>query len=109
MSPTKTGIGLVFAGLLTLGLPLTAQEVALDPSTAAGKELFDISAGDVGCASCHGEQAKGDIGPDIRGRDPVAILDALKGVEEMSFIELSEEQIAAVADYLRYLHDLVAH
>lgn len=86
-----------------------AEEVMLDPSAAAGKVIFEETAGGVGCGACHGSDATGDIGPDIRGRDSVTILGALKTVDDMGFIELSQEEIAQVSDYLRHLHDTEAH
>lgn len=86
-----------------------AEETMLDPAAAAGKVIFEETAGGVGCKSCHGEDAKGDVGPDIRGRDTTAILEQLRVNEQMAFIELSDEEVASVAEYLRYLHDLEAH
>lgn len=95
--------------LLLAAAPLAAQEVELDPVAAAGKVIFEKTAGGVGCAACHGMTAEGDIGPNIVGRDSVAILDTLRVNAEMQFIQLTEEEIDQVAAYLRYLHDLEAH
>lgn len=81
----------------------------LDPIAAKGKVIFEETAGGVGCASCHGETAQGDVGPNIQGRDALAILDQLNTNEAMQFIALSEEERDQVAAYLRYLHDQVAH
>ncbi len=86
-----------------------AEEVMLDPVAAQGKKIFEETAGGVGCASCHGKDAAGGFGPSIHDRDPVAILNALRTVEDMAFIKLTDEEIAAVGAYLRYLHDTVAH
>lgn len=72
---------------------------------ARGEEIFQKTAGDVGCAACHGPEAKGEleIGPYIRGKPRETIADALKTVGEMEFLDLSEEEIDAVAAYLKYL------
>jgi len=80
-----------------------------DPESEEGRIIFERTAGGVGCAACHGMDATGDVGPDIRGRDPVAILDAMSAVDEMGFIELSEVEIARVAAYLRALHEFESH
>lgn len=81
----------------------------LGPEAAEGKEIFETTAGGVGCASCHGDGAQGDVGPDIRGKDALAILTQLETNEAMGFIELVPEQIDKVAAYLRFLHDQQAH
>ena len=53
--------------------------------------------------------AAGIIGPDIRGKDPVAILNAMKSVPDMGIIDLTEEQVSQVAAYLRALHEFASH
>lgn len=88
---------------------LRAEETQLDPVAAAGKKIFEETAGGVGCAACHGESAHGGVGPDIVGTDSVAILNQLANNEAMSFIELTEDEVNQVAAYMRYLHDLESH
>jgi len=83
-----------FLGAFADGLP------AQDDQVAAGKLLFEETAGDVGCASCHGMDAKGDAGPDIRGRTADDIHYAKENVEDMNFLELTDQDIEAVAAYL---------
>ncbi len=69
-----------------------------------GKVIFEETAGDVGCASCHLYDATGDVGPNIQGRTSADIRAALDGgVEEMAFIELPDDAIEQVADYLAFL------
>lgn len=80
-----------------------------DPEGEAGKKIYEELAGGVGCQACHGMDAAGIIGPDIRGKDPVAILNAMKTVPDMGIIELTEEQVSQVAAYLRALHEAAAH
>lgn len=72
---------------------------------ARGEEIFQKTAGGVGCAACHGPEAKGEleIGPYIRGKPRETIADALKTVDEMEFLDLSEEEIDAVVAYLEYM------
>ncbi|MDZ4134824.1 MAG: c-type cytochrome [Paracoccaceae bacterium] len=98
----------VFAYLQFLGQP---TPVLMDPIAQAGKEIFEKTAGGVGCASCHGEAALGDIGigPNIRGKDSVTILKQLQVNEKMKFIHLEPDEVDQVSAYLRYLHDQEAH
>ena len=70
---------------------------------ALGEEVFQVTAGGVGCQSCHGRDAKGNIGPNIIGRDVGGVRRALSGVAQMAFIELTEEEIVGVAAYLQTL------
>lgn len=68
-----------------------------------GEEIFQKTAGGLGCQYCHGTDAKGNIGPNIRGKPEEAIQNALGLVQQMSFIHLSDQEIEAVATYLKYL------
>lgn len=102
-------MAVVLAGLTFAPMTALAEDVTLDPITAAGKVIFEETAGGVGCAMCHGMGALGDVGPDIRGRDSVAILGQLKKNPDMKFIKLTKEEVDQVATYLRYLHDLEDH
>jgi mono/diheme cytochrome c family protein len=71
---------------------------------ARGEEIFQRTAGGVGCASCHGREARGGAGvPNIVGRPASDIQRALRTVGQMSFIKLSDEEIEAVAAYLQTL------
>lgn len=74
-----------------------------DPFIAKGEEVFQKTAGGVGCQVCHGGDAKGGIGPDIRGATVTRISIALSTVEQMAFIKLSIEEVQAVAAYLQSL------
>lgn len=72
---------------------------------AEGRDLFESSAGGVGCASCHAAFGLGDlgVGPFIRGINAEAIRSALEMVEDMDFFDLTEEEIIAIAEYTRWL------
>lgn len=69
-----------------------------------GKTLYDESAGGVGCAMCHAADARGDIGPNLRGKSLGDIQFALETNEQMSFIIVSPEEIEAIAAYLQQLN-----
>lgn len=79
------------------------------PEETAGKNIYEELAGGVGCQACHGMDAAGIIGPDIRGKDPVAILNAMKSVPDMGIVELTEVEVDQVAAYLRALHEAESH
>lgn len=72
---------------------------------AIGKEIFEVSAGGVGCASCHGFDAAGTgKGPNIIGASKSNISGALGGgVPDMADIKLTKDQLDAVYQYLRTL------
>lgn len=103
-----TGYATKLASALTLALPLSigaSAAFAQDDMVEAGKKIFLETAGDVGCASCHREDASGDVGPNIQGMDVDTILNALHGgVEDMGFIELSDTEVEQVAAFLATLN-----
>ena len=69
-------------------------------SLSLGRQIFQQTAGGVGCQFCHGQDATGGIGPSIVSRNVAEIAGALDRVEAMGFIELTDPEIRAVADYL---------
>lgn len=87
------------AALLGFMAPLALADDRAD-LVAKGERVFQVTAGDIGCQICHGTDATGDVGPDIRGRTLEVVRGALEGVRDMSFLELSEDDIVAVAAYL---------
>lgn len=71
---------------------------------ARGKVIFEKTAGGVGCASCHGLDAWGLVGPGICGVTGEEIVTALLGkVPTMAFIKLTPQEIVDVAAYLKDL------
>ncbi len=86
--------------------PAAAQD---NPMIEKGRQVF-LTAGDVGCAACHGIYAEGDvgIGPYNRGVGEIAIRGALDSVDEMSFLkgELSDAEIGQIAAYYEWLGQL---
>jgi DNA-binding beta-propeller fold protein YncE len=74
---------------------------------ALGRTIFEKTAGGVGCAACHGTDARGGAqfsAPDIRGADEMRVRAALAGVAVMSRITLSDAEIAAVVAHLQELN-----
>ena len=72
-----------------------------------GRLVFEQTAGDVGCASCHGMDGAGDAGlstPDIRGADEARVRSALTGVALMSGIRLTEAELEAMLAHLQTLN-----
>jgi len=74
-----------------------------------GKKVYNEVAG-IGCKTCHGEYAEGDlgVGPFIRGASEGAIRAAVSAVGEMIVVRqaITEEELKAVAAYLEYLGTL---
>ena len=74
---------------------------------ASGRQIFEKMAGGIGCAACHGLDAKGGAqakAPDIRGADETRVRAALAGVTAMSRITLNDAQITAVVSHLQDLN-----
>ena len=72
----------------------------------AGRQVFNGVAG-IGCKSCHGDFAEGDlgVGPYIRGASEGAIRAAIEGIGEMVAVKtvITDEQVSAVSDYIAHL------
>lgn len=102
----RFALGLLALTLLAVG---TAQEDWDQTRLEEGENIYRTVA-NVGCSTCHGAFALGDlgIGPAIRGVDEVRIEGALEGAEEMGFLIpiMTDEMIADVAYYLAYLDTL---
>ncbi len=74
-----------------------------DPAVAAGEQVFQVTAGGVGCQLCHGQDAKGLIGPNIVGKTADDIRFQFENNDQMKFITLTDAEIESVATYLQYL------
>jgi mono/diheme cytochrome c family protein len=86
--------------------PGAAPAAAANPR-ALGRAIFEKTAGGVGCASCHGMDARGGAqfkAPDIRGADEMRVRAALAAVAVMSRIALNDAEIAAVVAHLQALN-----
>jgi len=102
----KSWRGAFIAACLMVASLGVAQDGAL---LERGRALFEVEAGGVGCAYCHGLDGKGS-GPagmaaaDIAGADAARIQSAVNGgVDVMSFIELSRAELEAVTAWIQTL------
>lgn len=114
---TAAADGTVASTTTTAGSGTTAPGTTVAPTTTAagagdaallaqGEELFQRTAGGVGCAYCHTAAATGNpelAAPDIRERNAADIADALVTRAQMQFIVLSGDEIQAIAAYLATL------
>jgi mono/diheme cytochrome c family protein len=74
------------------------------PPAAKGNVIFDETAGDIGCAACHGTDARGDgAAPDIRKAGEAQIKDGPEHTGDMRGFGLTPVDVRAVAAYLTYL------
>ncbi len=96
---------LMIAGFLS---PVLAQDND-DSQLAAGEQVFNTIAG-IGCKTCHGEYAEGDVGvgPYLRGASEGTIRAAIDATGEMVVIKnvITEDEIKAVAAYVGKLGTL---
>lgn len=75
---------------------------------ASGKVIYEETAGGVGCALCHGFDAQGkpEVGaPPNIGATESEIAAALQDRAQMTFIKMTDEEIRAVAAYLKFLSE----
>jgi mono/diheme cytochrome c family protein len=71
---------------------------------ALGERLYQKEAGGIGCQYCHGQDARGDVGPNIRGKSLAAILQAVGTIPNMQMMaNLTDEEFEAIAAYLETL------
>lgn len=96
---------LIIAGFLS---PALAQDND-DSQLAAGERVFNTVAG-IGCKTCHGEYAEGDVGvgPYLRGASEGTIRAAIDATGEMVVIKnvITEDEIKAVVAYVGKLGTL---
>jgi mono/diheme cytochrome c family protein len=83
-------------------LPASAQDND-DSQLAAGERVFNTIAG-MGCKTCHGEYAEGDVGvgPYLRGASEGAIRAAIDATDAMVVIKsvITDDEIKAVAAFV---------
>ncbi len=83
-------------------------ELSDEEVLAQGKQIFEKTAGGVGCAMCHGMDAMGDpaqAAPPNIGAPAEMIEQALFDRPQMSFISLTQDEVKAVAAYLQWLKE----
>lgn len=85
---------------VTTTIALGGEEAVL----ALGREVFQVTAGGVGCALCHGSRGEGTpYGPRIAGRSREDIVGALRWAGDMANIDLTAEELDGVALYVAQL------
>lgn len=86
--------------------PASAAQAYDNPLLSDGARVFDEVAG-VGCKTCHGEYAEGDlgVGPYIRGATEGSIRAAIDATPEMVVVKnaITEEEISAISAYVSHL------
>ncbi|PJF41567.1 MAG: hypothetical protein D6737_00980 [Chloroflexi bacterium] len=92
-----------FSGMT--GIAVAQSDGEFDPDLLArGEALFQREAGGIGCQYCHGQDARGDIGPNILGKSPEAILQAIGTVQMMEVVtDVTAEDAEALSIYLAFL------
>jgi mono/diheme cytochrome c family protein len=101
------GAALVLLASVWPTSPLSGAERRGQTPAANGKVIFEKTAGGVGCAACHGLDGRGKrdlASPNIRGKAVSDILRALETRAQMRFINLSDDELEAVAAYLKALN-----
>jgi len=102
LSPGLAWISLCIASLL----PPSLVRAGDDDLFAEGARVFSTVAG-VGCTTCHGEYAEGDlgVGPYIRGATEGSIRAAIDATNEMVIVKnaITDAEIKAVSAYLGHL------
>ncbi len=105
---TRIALAHLFVAALLLPFPVHADD---DSQLAEGARVFSTVAG-VGCKTCHGEYAEGDVGvgPYIRGATEGAIRAAIDATGEMIVIKsaITEDEIKAVSAYVGSLGTMQA-
>jgi mono/diheme cytochrome c family protein len=94
-------------GKMAAAAQASAAAAAPVAAAADGRALFEKTAGGMGCAFCHGADARGGAqfnAPDIRGADEARIRSALVGVTQMSRLRLTDTEISAVVRHLQMLN-----
>jgi len=110
MGGPKAAVRALMRERVAAAQPAVAQPAAQAAAAAenrpqSGRDIFEKLAGGIGCAACHGVDAKGGAtAPDIRGADEPRVRAALAGVAVMSRITLNDAEIAAVVAHLRELN-----
>ena len=98
-----------FAALLVASLWFSGTVAAEDEILVEGARVFSEVAG-VGCKTCHGEYAEGDlgVGPFIRGAPEGMIRASIDATGEMVVVKnvITDDEIKAVSAYLGHLGTL---
>ena len=86
--------------------PANAADYGDDDLLSKGARVFNEIAG-VGCKTCHGEYAEGDlgVGPFIRGATEGTIRASIDATTEMTVVKnvITEDEISAISAYISHL------
>lgn len=107
-----TMFAILLAGSVWLSAQMESEEGEDNTELIeAGRMLAELSdaAGGHGCINCHGTFGVGDlmIAPPYRGLTAEDVRNALENVEQMDFLEVSEDEIIALGAYLEWLGGFV--
>lgn len=115
ITPTATPV-IVEPTLTPTTIPTEPPPLTVPPTTVVkadtpelieqGKILFETGAGGVGCAICHGLDGMGKpelATPKNRGATADMIWNALDTRAQMTFLVLSNDEVRAIAAYLKVL------
>ena len=101
--------GAVLLAVIGGGAAVGAEDISDKLMIEKGREVF-LTAGGVGCVSCHGSYAEGTVGvgPPTRGSNERTIRAALQAEKCMEFLrnDLSDALIKQVAAYFQWLGQL---
>ena len=98
-------LGSILFGM-ALGTSLQAAPAGLSAEAKQGQNLFERN-----CAHCHGDDARGDEGPDLHGlkksdaRITKVVTQGIKGEMPAFGAKLNEADLKALIAYLRTLKD----
>jgi mono/diheme cytochrome c family protein len=105
-----SGRGTVTAAALIVAIELLAMAAPLpragQPTSNPGKAVFDGI-----CAGCHGPDGAGDIGPRLvpftrSSRELLAVVrEGVGMMPALSARDISDDEVAAVAEFLKSLSD----
>ncbi len=86
--------------LTAIAVVLSFAGFSVQANAATGKALFQAN-----CAACHGANAKGVVGPNIRGKDGKDVKDALASVAMMAGLKgtITKTDAEAIGKYLKSL------
>ncbi len=89
-----------FLSLTAIAIVLSFAGFGVKANAATGKALFQAN-----CAACHGTNAKGVVGPNIRGKDGKDVIKALGSVAMMAGLKgtITKTDAEAIGEYLKSL------
>jgi predicted CXXCH cytochrome family protein len=100
--PMMAGLQALGSAEVTAVSRYLADVAAAEPASAANDQIDGKAFYVTSCSACHGEDASGHIGPDIRGRTAEDVEAAIAKVVMMVGVKSSTEaQINAVGEYIQ--------